>query len=127
MTETQATPSASHTHAGSCHCGAVTYDVDVDLGGTLIACNCSMCGRSGTVLTFVPPEKFTLKTGADDVTHYKFNKHVIDHVFCKTCGIKPYATGKTPDGNPMVAINVRCLEGVDVAALKTKQYDGASK
>ncbi|MEO6771612.1 MAG: GFA family protein [Kofleriaceae bacterium] len=108
---------------GSCHCGAVKYAVELELG-KVIACNCSMCGKSGTLLAFVPVDKFELTAGEDALTDYTFNKHVIIHNFCKTCGIKSFARGKKPDGTPMIAINARCLDGVDVFALDVQQYDG---
>jgi hypothetical protein len=113
-------------HTGSCHCGAVRYEVTMKLDG-LIACNCSMCGRSGTILGFVPADRFTLVAGEDSLTDYQFNHHVIHHTFCKVCGIKPFARGTGPDGAPTVAINVRCLEGVDPFALQPHQYDGRAR
>lgn len=85
-----------------------------------------MCGRSGTLLTFVPESQFTLEAGADVLSDYQFNRQVIHHLFCRTCGIKPFARGVAPDGSPMVAVNVRCLDGVDLNALSLTQYDGKS-
>ena len=117
---------AESTHHGGCHCGAVRYSVDVDLSQPAIVCNCSMCSRSGTMLEFVPAAKFTLEKGEGSLTSYQFNKRVIDHAFCKTCGIKSFARGKGPDGKDMVAINVRCLDDVDLAAVPTHAYDGKS-
>jgi len=112
---------------GSCHCGAVRYTVEIDLSQPVISCNCSMCGRSGTLLTFAPAEKFHLEKGSDSLTDYQFNKHVIHHVFCKTCGIKSFVRGTKPDGSAMVAINVRCLEGVELDKLDVKHVDGRSR
>jgi hypothetical protein len=109
---------------GSCHCGAVSYGVELELG-KVIACNCSMCGKSGTLLAFVPADKFELESGEDSLTDYTFNKHVIVHNFCSKCGIKSFARGKKADGTPTVAINVRCLDGVDVFKLDVQQFDGA--
>lgn len=114
------------TYAGGCHCGAVRYTVTLDLSQPVIACNCSMCGRSGTLLAFVSPEDFNLDKGDEVLTDYKFNKHVIHHVFCKVCGIKSFAHGLGPRG-PMVAINTRCLDDVDVQALNIQHYDGKSR
>jgi hypothetical protein len=57
----------------------------------------------------------------------QFNKHVIHHLFCSTCGIQSFAKGRGPDGSEMVAINARCLDGVDPAALKVKAIDGRSR
>ena len=114
---------AEKTHHGSCHCGAVEYRVELDRDQPAIQCNCSMCGRSGTLLQFVPEAKFTLEQGEDNLTDYQFHKHVIHHVFCKTCGIKSFARGMGPNG-PTVAINVRCLDGFDLAGTKTHDFDG---
>jgi hypothetical protein len=113
-------------YTGGCHCGAVKYEVEMDLG-KVMACNCSICGKSGTLLQFVPEDKFTLTSGDDSLTAYTFNKHVILHNFCKTCGIKSFARGKKPDGTAMVAINARCLDGIDVFALEVTQFNGREK
>lgn len=114
------------TYTGSCHCGAVRYEVDAAIDGA-IACNCSMCGRSGTLLAFVPAGDFRLLSGADQLTSYHFNTHNIDHVFCKVCGIKSFAKGKGRDGSDTRAINMRCVDGVDLNALKITQFDGKSR
>lgn len=119
---------AVSTQHGGCHCGAVRYQVDIDPEAQAISCNCSMCRRSGTLLQFVPEHAFKLEQGESNLTDYQFNEHVIHHVFCKTCGIKPFARGTGPQG-PMVAINVRTLDEVDpfTVAGKAMQYDGKSK
>ena len=114
------------TYSGGCHCGKVRYEVQTDLG-MILACNCSICSKKASLLTFVPSSAMKVLSGADETTDYQFNKHVIHHLFCKTCGIESYASGKGPDGKDMVAINVRCLDGVDVASLKRTPYDGKSK
>lgn len=113
------------TYHGSCHCGAVRFTANADLAHA-ITCNCSMCRRAGSILAFVPAADFNLETSEDALTDYQFNKKVIHHLFCKTCGIKAFGRGKGPDGSDMVAINVRCLDGVDLDALKPHAYDGAS-
>ena len=114
------------TYQGSCHCGDVAYEVELDPIASAMSCNCSMCRRAGTLLAFVPHEAFTLETGTDSLASYKFNKHIIDHVFCKGCGIKSFAHGKGRDGAKMIALNVRCLDGVDLDKLEIKHVDGAS-
>ncbi len=114
------------TYSGSCHCGKVRYQVTMDLG-KVISCNCSMCKRKGSLLAFVPAEQFTLASGEDNLTSYKFNKMVIDHLFCSTCGVTSFARGVGRDGKPMVAVNARCLDGVDPAALEVMHFDGASR
>lgn len=113
------------SYEGSCHCGNVRYRVEADLSGPLITCTCSMCKRMGSILTFVPASQFTLEQGEDALRDYQFNKKQIHHLFCTNCGIRSFARGKMPDGSPMVAVNVRCLEGVDLHGLTLKEYDGA--
>ena len=113
------------THTGSCHCGAVRYEVETDLEEVL-ECNCSHCYRKGFQLVFVAPDKFTLKQGEDAVGQYLFNRHNIRHSFCATCGVEPYARGKGPDGSQMVAVNVRTLEDVEPWTVVTTRFDGRS-
>ena len=111
------------TRKGSCHCGAVAFTAEVDLSN-IIACNCSLCGRSGMILTFVPNEAFTLEKGEDALTDYQFNKKHIHHTFCSTCGVRPFSNGTSPEGVSMYAINVRCIEGVDANELEPTKVDG---
>jgi hypothetical protein len=119
--------SGAKTYEGGCHCGQVRYQVTMDLGAKVISCNCSMCGKKGTLLSFVPADSFELKSGEDNLTSYKFNKKVIDHLFCSTCGVTSFARGMGRDGKPMVAINTRCLDGVQLDKLDVMQFDGASR
>jgi hypothetical protein len=122
----EAKQAESKTYTGGCQCGAVRYEVTMALG-PVIACNCSMCGRAGTLLAFVPADNFQLQSGDDVVTDYTFNKHAIHHLFCSKCGIKSFALGNNPDGSSMVAINARCLDGVELEDLEIRQFDGRSR
>lgn len=112
-------------YEGSCQCGAVRYEVSVDLDNTM-TCNCSRCQRMGFVLAFTPQDSFRLKSGDEVLTEYLFNKKAIRHLFCSTCGVESFAYGKMPDGSPTVAINVNCLEGVNPRELKSQHVDGKS-
>lgn len=113
------------TYRGSCHCGRVAFEVDgtVDLA---LSCNCSICQRKGSLLWFMPRDRLTLLSPDEAASSYEFNKHLIRHRFCPRCGIHPYAEGTDPKGNAMAAINVRCVEGIDLAALAVKHFDGRS-
>lgn len=111
------------THHGSCHCGAIKFSVKSDLAD-VITCNCSMCRRAGTMLIFVPAKDFTLQSDEKNLTSYHFNKKIIDHLFCKHCGIKAFARGKAPDGSETVAVNVRCLDDFNVFKFTPTEYDG---
>lgn len=115
----------SDTHKGSCHCGAVAYEVDTALD-EVMECNCSHCYRKGFVLTFVLKSDFRLESGTDDLSEYRFNKHQIAHQFCKTCGVQPFGYGKRPDGTETVAINVRTLTDLEPWDWIAKRVDGRS-
>lgn len=114
------------TVRGSCHCGKIAYSLDADAPTEAISCNCSHCRRKGYLLAFFPAAKFTLETPREAMATYQFNKHVIDHHFCKVCGCAPFAEGKDAKGNDTVSLNLRCMDGFDEAKLKINRFDGAS-
>ena len=111
------------THSGSCHCGQVAFEVEGEIDSVL-SCNCSMCQRKGSLLWFVPRDRLRVTRGEDALATYTFNRHVIQHRFCPTCGIHPFGEGTAPDGRATAAINARCLEGVELDTLDVHHYDG---
>ncbi|MDR0224891.1 MAG: GFA family protein [Burkholderiaceae bacterium] len=113
------------TYQGSCHCGRIAFDVEGEPGQAM-ACNCSMCSRKGALMWFVPRGQLHLRTPEDQMQTYTFHRHVIQHHFCPTCGIHPFGEAADASGRPMAAINLRCLEGVDLSALQITHYDGRS-
>jgi hypothetical protein len=113
-------------YRGSCHCGKIAFEVEGEITSAL-ACNCSICSRKGSLLWFVPRSQLRLLTPDAEMATYTFNKHVIHHHFCPACGIHPFAEGTDPKGNPMAAVNVRCLEGIDLDKVPVTRYDGRSK
>jgi hypothetical protein len=112
-------------YKGSCHCGRTAFEAEGDLE-KVIECNCSICSKRGTLHWFLQREKFRLLTAEDGLATYTFNKHRIRHRFCTTCGCAPFGEGIAPSGNPMVAINARCLDGVDLSRVERGQFDGRS-
>lgn len=110
---------------GSCHCGKVRFDVE-GRPEQAMACNCSICQRKGALMWFVPYERLHLETPEENLSTYTFNKHVIRHRFCSTCGIHPFGEGSDPKGKRMAAINIRCLEDIDLEAIPLIHYDGRS-
>ena len=113
-------------HESGCQCGRVRYAVEVELDN-LISCNCSRCGRLGLILAFAPASAFDLQQGDDALTEYRFNTHQITHLFCETCGVQSFGRGVAPGGAEMAAINVRCLDDVDIVGLKPRPFDGKSR
>jgi hypothetical protein len=114
--------SETKTYTGSCHCKNVRYEVSADLGN-VVSCNCSICTARGLLINFVPEAQFKLVSGKG-LTDYQFNKKHIHHLFCPVCGIESFATGKDKSGAKIYAINVRCLDDVDVSALKLRPFNG---
>jgi hypothetical protein len=112
-------------YQGSCHCGKIRYEVEGELKGAM-ACNCSICSRKGSLLWFVPRDQLRLLTPEADAATYTFNKHVIQHRFCTTCGLHPFAEGSDPKGNRHAAVNIRCLEGLESDTVPVKHFDGRS-
>jgi hypothetical protein len=110
-------------HRGSCHCGKVAIEFESDIQGA-VSCNCSICSRSGALLTFLPRDAVKVEAAPDAMSTYTFNKHVIQHKFCKSCGIKVIGEGVDPEGKKITAINLRCVEGLDFAKLPVHHYDG---
>ena len=112
-------------YSGGCQCGAVRYQAVADVTNT-ITCNCSRCRRVGSILAFTPASAFRLEKGEDQLTEYKFNKNVISHLFCKTCGVQSFSRATAPDGTDTVALNVRCLDGVNLDVLQPQKFNGAA-
>ncbi|HEY5347558.1 MAG TPA: GFA family protein [Rhizomicrobium sp.] len=111
------------THKGSCHCGRIAFMLEGDITEAM-ECNCSLCARRGALLHFAPASTFTLTTPRENLSTYRFNKHVIDHHFCAVCGVSPFSEGEHPKGGKIAAVNLRCVEGIDPKALIIKFHDG---
>jgi hypothetical protein len=116
-------------YRGGCHCGAVRYQVDLDLSQATVRCNCSICSKARAWLTAVDPADFRLLHGEGALSDYQFGTKQIHHLFCKTCGIKSFARGRGPDGTEFIAVLVSCLEDVtdaELAAVPVAYIDGRS-
>ncbi|WP_424987597.1 GFA family protein [Microbulbifer sp. S227A] len=108
-------------YQGSCHCEAITFEVEAPEVLEVDRCNCSICSKSGFLHLIVPLNKFRLLSGADSISTYTFGTGVAKHTFCKACGIKPFYTPRSnPDG---IDINVNCLDTVPVS-INITEFDG---
>ena len=102
----------TRTINGTCHCGAVSFDVLLPNGlENLSRCNCSMCSRRGAVVTSVPLEALKIIKGADKLKLYQFNTNIAKHYFCGNCGI--YTHHQRRSNPEQFAVNIACLDGVD--------------
>ena len=119
-------------YEGGCHCGAVRYEVDIDLDKGTLRCNCSLCSKARAWFAFAPFETFRYTAGGEaDQIQYRWTpanreKSNLTYNFCSTCGIRTHADGIGPDGKRTVAINVPTLEGADpeLLAAKIRYVDG---
>ena len=108
---------------GGCHCGAVRFEALIrEPSPELLDCNCSMCSKTGFLHLIVPHEDFTLVSGEEALTSYRFGTGQADHLFCQQCGIKSYYQ---PRSHPEAwSVNYRALDdghGLDVTIRK---FDG---
>ncbi len=108
-------------YTGSCHCGAVKFEIEAPEKIRAEDCNCSICAKSGFLHLILPKSKFKLLQGEESLSTYTFNTGVAKHRFCRVCGIKPfYIPRSNPDGYD---INVRCLEPMP-AEIEIVPFDG---
>jgi len=106
---------------GSCHCGAIKFEIDAPADLEVDDCNCSICNKTGFLHLILPLSQFKLLTAEDAISTYQFNSGVAKHTFCKICGIKPFYTPRSnPDG---IDINVRCLD-TQPNSIKLIPFDG---
>ena len=109
-------------HDGGCHCGAVRFSVELPDAFEVEDCNCSICAMSGNIHVIVPPGRFRLVRGADNLAEYTFNTRRARNLFCKTCGIKSfYIPRSNPDG---FAVTWRCLDDWDQLDVTVTPFDG---
>ena len=113
-------------YKGSCHCGKVAFEVESDLTGGAVSCNCSICSRKGALLIAVPRDSLKLLSPETDLQKYTFHKHSIVHRFCRTCGMHPFADDSAGKAERMAYVNVRCLDGVDLSKIPVMDFDGRS-
>lgn len=115
------------TYRGSCHCGAVRFEADLDLTQPTFRCNCSICRRTRFWPAVVGPAGFRLLQGQDALTRYLFNTRRNEHYFCRHCGVRAFGHGtQTPMGE-MYGVNVGCLEDVtdeELARIPITYVDG---
>jgi hypothetical protein len=117
---------AMKVFTGGCHCALVRFEATADLA-MVTACNCSICTKKGLHFTFLPPTSFQLRAGADNLKEYLFNKHAIRHQSCQDCGVEVFARGTKPDGTEVIALNVSCIDGIDLSQLAMTPIDGRNR
>jgi hypothetical protein len=118
----------TRTYSGSCHCGAVRFECEVDLKQLTSKCNCSVCMKTRFWKTIVKAGALRLLEGEEALTDYQFGSNSIHHLFCSRCGVKPFGRGHMDElGGTFFAINVACLDDAtpqDLAEAPVRYEDG---
>ena len=119
---------AIQTYRGSCHCGAVRYEADLDLAAGSGRCNCSICTKTRFWGVVVRPEAFRLLQGEDELGRYRFGTHATEHLFCRHCGIRSFGRGELEVlGGRYVSVNLVCLDDVEpetMAQVPIRYFNG---
>lgn len=112
-------------HTGSCHCGAVRFEVALDPNFQASRCNCSICTKTAVTGTIVKPHAFRLLAGEAELGRYDWRTEKTRRFFCKHCGVHCYGAGHLEElGGDFVSVNVNCIDDIDVDALQMVYWDG---
>jgi hypothetical protein len=118
------------TYTGSCHCGTVRFEADLDLAQPTFRCNCSICRRTRFWVAVARPEEFRLLSGEGEMTEYLFNTRRNQHFFCRRCGVRAFGVGNDTPIGKMIGVNVGCLEGVceeELSRIPITRVDGMNE
>jgi len=124
---------ALKTYSGSCHCGAVRFQADIDLREGTNKCNCSICTKARAWFILLKPDRFRLLAGADAQTEYQWTpperpNPVLHYLFCKTCGVRSFGWGDAEElGGKWYFVSVASLDDADIeelAAAPIRYADG---
>ena len=115
------------TYQGSCHCGSVRFEADIDLAAGTIKCNCTVCTKMRFWAAQVPPGAFRLRSSADSLREYRYHTRRDAHYFCGNCGINVFSTGDSPALGAFHAVALACLDDAlpaELAAAPVRYLDG---
>ena len=116
-----------NTYTGSCHCGALKFEADLDLTQSTYRCNCSICRRTRFWPAVAKEGGFRIISGERELTKYTFNSHKNHHYFCRQCGVRAFGVGNDTPMGKMYGVNVGCLDGLtdqELSELKITYVDG---
>ena len=114
----------TQTYQGSCQCGAVRFELDLDVSGGTIRCNCTSCTKTGWWSAVVKPDAFRLVAGQEVLGD--FSRSEYSHArFCRTCGVRTFSHGNVPNlGGAYYSVNLNCLEGANLTGAPVRYLDG---
>ena len=114
------------TYHGSCHCGAVRFEADIDLAAGTGKCNCSICTKTRNWSVMLRPEDLRVLAGEDQLADYQFGSKQGHHLFCRTCGVRPFGRGYVEQiGGEFASVQLAALDDLDPAALVAARFSGS--
>jgi hypothetical protein len=112
-------------HVGTCHCGAVRFEVTIEPGARITRCNCTICRRTAVTGTIVKPAAWRLLSGDGNLQSYEWGGRIGTRFFCKTCGIHCFAPGHLDQlGGDYVSVNLNCFDDLELDEAKVLHWDG---
>lgn len=113
------------THHGSCHCGAIEFEADLDLSEGASRCNCSVCTKLAVLSARATPQGLRVTKGQDQAGMYEWGGKIGQRYFCKTCGAHPFSRGNLAElGGEFASVNINCLDDVDPSTVTVAYWDG---
>jgi hypothetical protein len=117
--------SESKKYAGGCHCGAVRFEVDVDLSKGVGRCNCTICTKIAGTTTIVKPEAFKLVKGESETSFYEWGGRTGKRYFCKQCGVSCFLRGHLEQlGGDYVSVFVNAFDDIELIGMSVMYWDG---
>jgi hypothetical protein len=104
------------SYTGSCHCGAIRFEADIDLDEGSNRCNCSYCAKVRVWFAFAKGAKRLRLLDGSGMSEYRWTppgeaEPHLAFTFCRICGVRTFARGELASlGGTFHAVSVPTLD-----------------